>query len=74
MGLPKREDLITITDVPAVVFRLTGVKRSRQTIVNWYRKGVRAYDRRLIKLRVERRLRCVFTTEEFIMKFIKDIS
>lgn len=74
MGLPIREDLIKISDVPAVIFRLTGIKRTRQTIVNWYRKGVRAYDNRNVKLRVERRLRIVFTTEEYIKKFIKDIS
>ena len=74
MGLPRRDDLIKLCDVPKIILKKTGIKRSRVTVYNWCRNGIRAYDHRLVRLKTERRLKQIFTTEEWIMKFLEDIS
>lgn len=72
--MPKREDLIRLIDVPALLTKLTGVTRSRATIYNWATKGRRGYANEDIKLKIVRRLGTMFTTKEWVEEFIREIG
>ncbi len=72
--MPKIEDLIRLIDVPALLTKLTGTTRGRATIYNWATKGRRGYANEFIKLKIVRRLGTMFTTEEWVMDFIKEIG
>jgi len=74
MSRPKNEDLIRLDDVQALILRLTGITRCRATIYNYIRKGRKGYTGENVKLKSARRLGMHFTTEAWVLEFIKEIG
>jgi len=68
------EKLIPLSAVPAILAQLTGVTRSKPTILNWVRFGCRTIDADIIKLPARKKLGQWFTTLPEIKKFVEDVG
>ena len=74
MPRPKELSLITLSKVPAILRELTGVIRTRVTVYNWARAGrINAHGQK-IKLKVYRRLGQLYTTEEAVINFLRELG
>lgn len=71
---PRKEELIRIADIPELLLKLTGVTRTRQTVYEWIHHGRRTYDGRLIVLKTTKRLGRLFTTKQWLEKFVKELG
>lgn len=61
--------IIRMSEVPALVERLTGVKRSRQTVYLWASAGVKGN-----KLETMRKAGQLFTTIEAVEAFVASLD
>ena len=73
-GKPKNEDLIPISKVNDIIFKLTGVTRTRGTIYEWISYGRKGPVGQIVKLKIARRLGRCYTTETWVKKFIEEIG
>lgn len=74
MPKPADKDLIKLAKVPAILKELTGVTRSRITVYNWAKYGrIGAHGQR-VKLSTYRRMRQYYTTEEAVIKFLRELG
>ena len=72
---PKHSELIRFKDVPALVYRIYGVRVVETTIHKWRSKGRRSGDStRIVKLKTTKRIGRIFTTEKWIREFVEEIS
>ena len=72
---PKHCDLIKFKDVPALIYRIYGVKIVESKVHKWEKKGRRSGDgTRIVKLKTTKRIGRLFTTEKWIREFVKEIS
>ncbi len=65
---------VPIKDTPKVVWRLTDVEVTTQTVYDWIRKGKLSYSNRRVFLQAEKVLRKWYTNEQWIERFIKEID
>lgn len=68
------EKLIPLSAVPAILTSLTGVTRSKPTILNWVRFGCRNSEADIVKLSAVMKLGQWFTTLPEIKKFIEEVG
>ena len=72
---PKHDELIKIVDVPAVLFRIWGVKRGPEAVYKWVKLGRKANaGTRIVKLKTTKLLGSRFTTEAWLRDFVEGIS
>jgi hypothetical protein len=72
---PKITDYITLTKAAEKVYELSGVTRKRGTVYKWAEIGrISAEHGKVVKLRVTNRLGRMYTTVDWLKKFIKEIS
>lgn len=69
-----RKARIKLRDVPIVLFKLTGVKRTRRTIYNWMVKGRRSYAGVMVKLGHEKVFDEYYTTRGDIETFLNEVE
>lgn len=74
MAQPKPKDLIKLGKVTAILVNLTGVTRTHATIYNWMRKGRINVHGQRIKLAGYKRLGQIYTTEEAVIRFLKELG
>lgn len=71
----RNEDLIKIKNVPTLVYEIYGVKLNKDAIYKWTSVGRKSGDgTKKIKLKTTKRIGQLFTTEEWVRKFVKEIS
>lgn len=70
----KNNDLIKIRDVPKLLLELTGIDRTRITVYQWVRYGRESYAGERIFLETTRRLGYIYTTREWVEKFIRSMG
>ncbi len=68
-----KKDLIQIKNVPELVEKLTGIKRSRTTVYQWIKVGRVIYGGDIIKLKTIKRLGFLFTTRKYIEEFLEKL-
>ena len=68
------ERLIPLSTVPSLIAALTGVWRHRATVYRWAKVGCRSLDARVVKLKTEKRMGQLFTTEEAVKEFIREVG
>ena len=73
MPKPKDKDYLKITDVPALLKKMTGQSRTRQTVYNWMKLGRRTYSGEHIILTVSRRSGQFYTTENWVKLFVEQL-
>lgn len=69
-----RRARIKLRDAPAVLYKLTGVKRGRKTIYNWMIEGKRSYAGVRVKLEYEKVFDEYFTTRAHIENFLDELE
>ena len=74
MARPKPNNLIKLEKVPAILINLTGVTRTHATIYNWIRKGRINAHGQMTKLAGYKRLGQIYTTEEAVIKFLRELG
>ena len=67
------KNVIQIRDVPELVEKLTGIKRSRTTINQWIKVGRVIYGGDIIKLKTVKRLGFLFTTRKYVEEFLEKL-
>ena len=70
----KRENLIKMRDIPALVLEMTGVTRTQAAIYMWVRKGLKTYDGTKMKLKMTKRLGHLYTTRVWMEEFLRRID
>ena len=70
----KRENLIKMRDIPALVLEMTGVTRTQAAIYMWIRKGLKTYEGPKVKLKTTKRLGHLYTTREWMEEFLRRID
>ena len=70
----KREDLIKMRDIPALILEMTGTTRTRAAIYMWIRKGIRGYDGGKVKLKTTKRIGHIYTTKKWVEEFLRSID
>lgn len=73
MSKLKNSDYIKLNQVPALLLELTGQTRTLATVYNWAEYG-RPIDEGRIFLKVSKRLGVLYTTREWVLKFIQEIG
>jgi len=74
MPKPKNSDLIKLNDVPKVLLELTGVFRCRATVYNWARNGRPDYTGKKVKLKTCKRVGSLYTSQDWLIEFLKAIG
>lgn len=74
MPKPKDKDLIRLEKVPGIIKELTGVIRTRVTVYNWASKGRIGQHGQKIKLITYRRVGQLYTTQDAVIKFLKELG
>lgn len=74
MSKIKNKDLIKIVNVPALLYEITGVTRTRATVYLWATKGRQSKYGTILKLRTVRRLNQLYTTRKWVENFIRDVA
>lgn len=64
------KQLMKIADVPTLVYKLIGIKRTRTCIHEWIRVGRINSDGERIKLKTTKRLGFLYTTSKWVEEFI----
>lgn len=67
------KNVIQIRDVPELIEKLTGIKRSRPTIYQWIKVGRVIYGGEIIKLKTVKRLGFLFTTRKYVEEFLEKL-
>ena len=70
---PSKEDYIKIQDVCAVIKKVTGHERTRQTVYNWIRHGKRAYSGEVVRLQAAVRFGQMYITREWLLTFLRQL-
>ena len=74
MGRFKTTDYIRLTRAAPLVYKLTGVSRSKHTVRRWHLIGKSNSSGEMIKLKSVLRLGKRYTTVYWLKKFIKEVS
>ncbi len=71
---PKISDYIPFHDVPPVIKELTGVTRTPAAVTRWAKVGRQNHHGAMIKLKASKRLGRMYTTREWLLKFIEEVA
>lgn len=74
MTVNKNLKLIPLSAVPSLLAERTGVQRCRGTIYSWAKKGCRTMSGGNVKLKTVLRLGRLYTTQEDVDNFIREVG
>lgn len=74
MPRPKVSEYIKLTDAAPLVQEISGVTRDRSSLYHWSKYGRTDKHGTKIKLRVTKRLGCLYTTRQWVEDFIIEVG
>jgi len=72
--IPSIVQKIRLSEVPALIKKLTGVKKSRKTVYNWAYTGRLNYSGEVTILKTEMKAGTKYTTKGWVQKFLADLE
>ncbi len=68
------DEYLSLGEVVPYMSRAMGINRTRQTVHNWAIKGVERGLGRIVRLRITKRAGRMYTTRNWLRKFLDEIS
>ena len=68
------KEYIGVGKVPAIIMEIAGVARTKNAVYSWIHMGRISTDGRLVKLRTIKRMSRLYTTREWIDKFVREVG
>ena len=68
------KDYIAISKVPALIMEIAGVARTKNAVYAWATLGRISADGRLVKMKTVKRMGRMYTTREWVDKFVRAVG